>query len=162
MTTNHPIKTVVDAMLEYQEKNNITQQCMTNAQYLYDFIIHNYPELNPKTKAVIAMSQEDDTITIVYGHMIVGCLENGRGFEASYEINSKPNVRYYDTIPQLLKILPGFKMNKDQLGTFINFTSISNRINNNKDVCVADMTFYNNQADYVENIVKEKYGDLIK
>ena len=46
---------IILSMREYQKENNVKNQCVTNAQYLYDTIKIN-SNSNVKTKAVLVFS----------------------------------------------------------------------------------------------------------
>ena len=66
------IGNIILSMREFQEKNSIKKQCITNAQYLYDIIKMNSSN-DVKVKAVIVVSSDKDTgtLVIVGGHLVV-------------------------------------------------------------------------------------------
>ena len=53
------ISNIILSMREYQKENNITKQCITNSQYLYDIIKMNSSN-NVKTKAVFVFSDKNE------------------------------------------------------------------------------------------------------
>tara|TARA_B100000902_G_C26987351_1_gene753275 strand:- start:53 stop:337 length:285 start_codon:yes stop_codon:yes gene_type:complete len=92
-------------MLEYQKKNNIINHCITNAQYLRDFIVANGMEA--KVIAVLCLNYRQDVegplTKLCKRHM---CVEMyGTVMEPSYQIASMerkefPNI-YYQTIKEI-------------------------------------------------------------
>jgi hypothetical protein len=154
------ISNTVRAMRDFQEKNCIKSQCMTNAQYLYDIIKHNSSR-NVKVKPVIVVSidYETETTTCVGGHLIVE-LDDDTILEPSYDVFSLKNKSYFDNIKSLmdsyeneLKIISELKsILKESISLFITFVKIAEQINNG-ELLINDKEFYDNQADYIESFV---------
>jgi len=145
-------------MLEYQKKNNIINHCITNAQYLRDFIVANGMEA--KVIAVLCLNYRQDVegplTKLCKRHM---CVEMyGTVMEPSYQIASMerkefPNI-YYQTIKEI-KDCPmisqtEYKLTKEEITEFITFQKYAQEMNYNK-LLVSDKDYYNKQADYVEN-----------
>ena len=95
---------ITHSMREYQKKNNITRQCVTNAQSLCD-IIKNNSTSNAKTKAVfvVAENNEEDANIIVSGHLVVE-LDDETILEPSYDIFCLQNKSYLDNIKDVVNI----------------------------------------------------------
>lgn len=159
---------IILSMREYQKENNITRQCVANAQYLYDTIKMNYSFSfnNIKTKAVIVFSNnnEEQTQKIVAGHLVIE-LDDGLLIEPSYDVFSLKNKSYFDNIKDLLNTFDNkdeFKTNiktKKLIYDHINFVKISEQINNGELLIAHDKDkweHYNKQADYVEKIYTKK------
>ena len=149
------ISNIVNTMLEYQKENSITKQCVTNVQYLYDFIVNN-DTIPVHTKPVIVMSVDNDTLTIIRGHLVV--ISNETTIESSYEVDVLKNKYYYDNIKELIN---NFNISKPVLKRiiidFLNIQKLSDRINKGEFV-ITDEDFYNKQADYIE----KKFEKFIK
>jgi hypothetical protein len=118
---------------------------MTNTQYLYDSIIHNFPNCKVKAKSFICYSKSKNIFVDIHLALIL----NGKIIDPSYEINIVGDMQYFDTISKLnnAKII---KPTRKLIEKFINFIEISNQINNGK-ILITDKKYYNDQADYVES-----------
>ena len=145
---NQPtIYQILKCMSEYQRKNNITKQCITNCMYVYD-CIHS-SGMTVKAQAVIAILNDKYARGICSGHIVL-VSPNGKIIDPSHEITSHDNVIYFNTITELKKevdIPP--ELCKEIIKDVINFTAIAEQMNSGKCV-IANETHYNKQADYVE------------
>lgn len=160
------IKRFLKLIWEYQKINNIQNMSVSNAQYLYDFIGHNYPKLNPEVRAVICVyanrlargqrpsSQQPLTTEIqniaFHAHMVV--IIDDQVFDPSYEIAHNDNVLYIDSWSTLTT---KFKITEDMiktiLPTFLEFVKASDEMNKGVPIISnGSREFYNKQADYVE------------
>jgi len=151
------IRNVILSMREYQKENNVTKQCVTNAQYLYDIIKMN-STINVKTKAVLVFSKnnEENSFTIVSGHLIL-TLGDETVIEPSHEIFCYQNKSYFDNIKDLMSIFDDkvkLKSNidiKKVISDHMHFMKISEQINNGEFI-ITDKDYYNQQADYIEKL----------
>lgn len=148
------IQLFIKYMIEFQKNNNIKGQCITNTQYLYDHINHNFSNIKQKANAVICVTYNNNIITLIV-HMVI-VIENII-YDPSYEIISLNNVCYYNNINTLISILPN--ISKEQISKtfkdFVKFIELARKINEG-GLLVCDKDFYNNQADYVEKTLHSK------
>jgi hypothetical protein len=151
------IANIILSMREYQKENNIKNQCVTNAQYLYDIIKTN-SNSNVKTKAVFVFSHnnEEDTNIFVSGHLIV-ILNDETIIEPSYDIFCLKNISYFDNIKDLVNIFDDKVKLKSKIDIkklicdHIHFMKLSDQINNG-ELIITEKNHYNKQADYIEKI----------
>lgn len=154
------ISYVVLCMREYQKQNNVKNQCISNAQYLYDFIKVNTTH-DVKTKAVIVYSHNDqeDSTTIICGHLVI-VLEDGTIIEPSYDAFNLKNRLYFDDVEDLLNFFDnrsGFESKVDVkkfMCDHVRFVKMSEQINGGK-LLVSNGEHYNKQADHIEKLVKK-------
>ena len=151
------ISNIILSMREFQEKNYIKNQCITNTQYLYDCIKQN-SIINVKVKAIFAFSRDDETDTTIFvgGHLVV-VLDDDTIIDPSYDIFCLKNILYFVNIKELMDIFD----DKDYLKTkvdikkivldHITFMKYADQINNGECI-VTDKKFYNDQADYIETL----------
>ena len=148
---------VVNNMRKFQKLKNIKRECVTNTQYLYDSLsqpsIRKY--LNVTAKAVVATSK----YSITSGHMVLNVKEHFSDEEfiidPSYEIYSRENKEYYESIRQLIPLFKEISNEdkKELIKNHIHFMKLAEKINNG--IClVVDKKFYNEQADYIALNVK--------
>jgi hypothetical protein len=151
------ISNIILSMREYQKENNITKQCITNSQYLYDIIKMNSSN-NVKTKAVFVFSDknEEDACIFISGHLVV-VLDDDTMIDPSYDIFCLKNTSYFDNIKDLMnifddKVLVKTKVDiKKIIRDHIHFMKIAEQINNG-DCVITEKEHYNRQADYIEKI----------
>lgn len=143
------------AMREYQKMNTISKMCVTNAQYLYDCIKNN-TDWDVKAEAVLVTSMDKTKNTLICsgGHIVLSYFdENGEKqiIEPSYEFHSLKNKKYYDNIGMFLsKFDETLKKSLRQcVSNFIDFKNVADKINNG-ELCISDESYYNKQANYVE------------
>lgn len=80
-------------MNDFQEQNNITEECLTNAQFVYKFIKNNQlGECNVRAVIVVININENKKI-VCCCHFVVE-FEN-KIIDPSYEYNKYPNAIYY-------------------------------------------------------------------
>jgi hypothetical protein len=149
-------------MREFQKNNNIKKQCVTNAQYLYDCIRMSMSDTNVKVKSVLVFSNdlELQRSVIVGAHLVV-ILDNDNIIDPSYDIYCLQNVSYFDNIKDLMDIFDDkskemIKKNLDikkLINGHLRFIKFADQINNGKCL-VSGKKYYNDQADYIENIFK--------
>jgi hypothetical protein len=153
------IQNIILSMREFQKKNCIKKQCISNSQYLYDCIKINYCNINVKVKAVLALSINSETETFVFvgGHLVI-VLDNDSVIDPSYDIFCLKDISYFDNIKDLMDM---FGNDKNKLNTkidlkkiiynHIHFKKIADRMNNG-ECLVSEKAFYNEQADYIEKL----------
>jgi hypothetical protein len=98
------IAKIIRSMREFQEKNGIKKQCVTNAQYLYDCIKINHSSANVKVKALMVISTDDyaETCTCVSGHLAIILVDDETLIDPSYDVFSLKNKSYFDNIKDLM------------------------------------------------------------
>jgi hypothetical protein len=145
------ISNIVLSMREFQKTHCIKEQCVTNAQYLYDCIKVN-SLYNVKVKPVIVVSFDNVTKSVVCvgGHLIV-VLDDETIFEPSYDVFALKNKSYFDNIKMLMDSYDNELKTilKKSICYFIPFVKLAERINNG-ELVICDKDFYNNQADYID------------
>lgn len=146
---------IIAHLIEYQKINNITRQCSTNVQIMYDLIIQCCSFNKVEVKSVIVVEQVYPH-TIAIGHVVI-ILDDEIIMEPSYEIArlNKPlhcfNVK--DFINALKYNSNKYKINinkidlKSQINQFLIFDKIANDINN-KEMRV-EVEYYNDVIDYI-------------
>ena len=154
------IDNIILSMMEFQKENNIKKECVTNTQYLYDIIKMNSSN-NVKAKAVLVFAHYIDengipTWISIGGHLVVQIDDNKTVFDPSYDIFCLENKSYFDNIKDFMDFVTiygnkNFINIKKLILEHIQFIKIANRINNGEFRC-HDIQFYNNQADYIENL----------
>ena len=145
---------IILCMYEFQKLNNITKQCVTNVQFLFDVLKVNY--LNVKVVPVIVLFDGLDLnqTCLVDGHLVL-VFENqdtDKNIDPSYEITILENKHYFYKIKDFIK-----KINvnnnkyilKKIIDTFLAFQKLADKINNN-EFLICDKKFYNEQANYIE------------
>ena len=156
------VANIILSMREFQKENNIRKQCLTNSQYLYDIIKMNFSSSNVKTKAVLVFSGDDEANvgTIVGGHLVV-ILGDETVIEPSYDIFCLKNKSYFDNIKDFMDAFVDKVELKNRLDVkkivseHISFMKFAEQINNGEHVITEDK-FYNEQADYIEKVYRDK------
>jgi hypothetical protein len=144
---------IIELMHEYQAKNNITNQCITNTQYLYDSILHSkwLSKVTPKAVIVVYTIPEKNEIYCVV-HMAVQM--GDKLLEPSYEFGRLQNTNYFSNINNAIKALNSFRpgFSKEDATTliskFVKFVKFAEQIEAGK--FLVDRKYYDLQADYVE------------
>ena len=152
------ISNIITSMREFQKENNIKGHCITNTQYLYDFIKMNINNANAKAKAVLVISVdiELDTCFTTSGHLVV-VLDDELIIDPSYDVYSLKNKTYFHNIKDLMSFVKDndkFKSKvdiKQLIDHHIHFTKLAETINNG-ECLITEKKFYNNQADYIEKL----------
>ena len=147
------ISKIVLSMREYQNQKNITNNCVTNTQYLYDCIKTNSIKTNVKACAVILISTNNNITTCVAGHLAI-LLDNTIVIEPSYDVYKKINKFYCNNIKDFIELHSNGMEKifiKDVCTKFLHFVTLADSINKGK-LIINDKTFYNEQADYIENL----------
>ena len=151
------IEKLVNCMREFQKKNNIKKQCLTNTQYLFDTIDKNFDKKNINAKAlpVFVVIPRNKKLEIMV-HMVLLCkvpCKNNIKFiiDPSYEIFCLKNKSYHYNFKDISKFLKACSddFNKKLIKQFMIFINYANNINKGKWIIV-DKKFYNKQADYIE------------
>ena len=158
---------VLNLMYEYQEKHNITKECITNAQYLFDTLKFSKVNVKVVAKYVICIGK-DKVISTFPGHLVLMVYD--KIIEPSFEVGQFDNRQYYDNIVDFMKdsdkilsivncktmfndkIIDSKNIKYNSLKAYLEFVNFANDINNG-DILVGHKKYYNAQADYVENIM---------
>ena len=151
------------SMLKYQKQNNIEKNCITNTQVLYDIVKINYPELQPKAKAVICYFKDGD-VGVLYSHLLLEInLLGYRIIEVSYDVIKHIPVVYFESFINLKKDFANFdELDKDKIKSilkmYLKLKNIENIINNGT-FQISSIEYYNNLMDYIKHehsFLKEK------
>lgn len=169
LTKMEHIMLILDFMIEYQKANNITRQCLTNSQYLYDCLTKNKVGKKVVAKPVIVISwnyaDEGENIknwNIVSNHMvIVLTTEENKEMviECSHEIASMENKMYFDNVKSLMENCSDKESKKKimenlNLEAFVDFIKTAEMMNNDKLVIACEKK-YEAQADYVHEEMRK-------
>ena len=152
------ITSIVLLMKYYQKNNNIKGQCITNSQYLYDYIKQNYPNKKITAKPVIVVCNNDiENYSKCIIHMVIYDEETKKIYDPSHEIDSLPNTHYFDSIHSIRKSVRNLpkKSMLYVIPQFLEFVTLAERINNG-DLVISNKEFYDKQADFIE----KTYHDL--
>lgn len=156
--TERFLSDIVLNMREFQKEHFIKQQCVTNAQYLYDCFKENSSS-NIKVKAVIVTSVEEKKswFKCIGGHLIILLDDNETIIDPSYDVFSLKNKSYFRNVKHLMESIDDESkpLFKTSIADFLYFTKVAERINNGEGL-TCDEDFYNNQADYVQTKINEK------
>jgi len=160
------VNALLKNMIEYQVKNNITSQCLSNAQYLYDCLKASKIGKAVRVKPVIVISpekNEDGHINwnIVSSHMVVIMTTETNSellIECSHEVALLKNRRYFDNVKDLLSNFDESFSRKSlsewiNIKAFITFIKYADEINRG-EFLIADRDNYIAQADYVQEKMK--------
>ena len=156
MKRNITVSEIALSMRDFQKNNNIKKQCITNTQYLYDCI---KPYTNVKAKAIFVVSTDTEIgiSVIVEGHLVVS--NDNAIIEPSYDIFCLKNKIYCDNIKDLMNTCKD-KINltnmdiKRLVCKHIIFIKFAEQINNG-ELIICDKKFYDDQADYIENLYQK-------
>ena len=156
---NNPfIQQFVKFMFEYQEENNIKAKCVTNTQYLYDFVKRNFPNENVKAKAVIVVGYDEVNNNLYLINHLVLYFDNEYLLDCSYEVSTKKvsiynEMKYFANIKEVVKYCTRINKDTDTLKHIskrhLEFLKHANE-KKNGGLVITDKEYYNNQADYVE------------
>lgn len=149
------VSTIFYLMMDYQRINNIEGKCIDNVQYYYDNLICNGYN-NVKVKPIFVIGNNDIGDVIFFkGHLVIMIGESNSLLDPSYEVFNLKNVKYYDNIKDVIKVLDDIKIKVDTkqvIETFYEFYEISEIINSkNNFISTGSGDYYLSQANYIEN-----------
>jgi hypothetical protein len=148
---NYFIENTILHMRQFQKDNNITKQCMTNSQYLYDTIKMNSSYTNVYIQPfMVCYSKINGLFSCMCIHLAV--VIDDEILEPSNEIYELNDAVYCKNVSQL----KGCLSRREYIKKFIDFYKLAETMNNGQCI-VADKDFYNKQADYVEKMKKIKH-----
>lgn len=145
------------AMREFQKRNNIQKECVTNVQYLYN-VIKQFTSSGVEAKPVIVINCNGDSVKYIV-HMVL-VIDNDVMVDPSYEIFSLQNAHYFDNIKDLLSNFPleyvqeniEFKETlADTIKAFNTFIRLANQINSG-ELTICSKDFYEKQANYINSL----------
>ena len=154
--------TINKIMHEYQKHNNITRECMTNAQYLLNFMKSNTKGADIKAVAIILTGSVGDIHTFV-NHVVLTV--NDKIFDPSYD-NIYKKSQYYKTIGEFKRVcypeLRPETHEKTLKSISMNHLQITNAVHrmNNGDIALHDEKHYHAQANFVQNILEKSLEKL--
>jgi hypothetical protein len=138
-------------MLGYQQKNNIKNNCITNAQYLYDQINRTSPN-KVKARAVFVVNEEKGIFC--RGHLVLE-YDDKSFIDPSYEYESLNNSKYFTTIHDLNlhKSELDKSLKKEIISDHLRFTKYAERINQG-ELVINDKKYYDDQHEYIHTILQ--------
>lgn len=135
--TTEMIDKILIKMYAFQEQHNIINECLTNAQYLFNYIITNKLSDNCKVKAVIVVISPDvNNLTICGNHFVVNL--NGVIIDPSYQYHKETKKIYYDNYDKFIYetfevakygAYNGEYSKKKYVNKFINFKKLEEKVN---------------------------------
>jgi hypothetical protein len=144
---------IIGLMHQYQAKNNITKQCITNAQYIYDSIKHSNWSSNVTPKAVIVVYTIPEKNEVYFAvHMVIQW--KNKLLEPSHEFGHLQKTEYFDNINNVIQkmhlISPGFNRDlaADLISKYLKFVKYAEQIE--AGCFLVDREYYDLQANYVE------------
>ena len=144
-------KNIIDTMREYQQINNITKQCITNTQFLYDcFKCNGFTKAKPKAFIIYSECKYGDEEAGVFIFHLALLLDD-TVIEPSYEIHKLEKKEYFTNIQEILPLLNKAKKENKQhmIKQFLKFLDFERRMIEG-DLLIANKEFYYKQADFVE------------
>lgn len=128
------IEELLSKMYEYQKQNDIKGQCITNTQFVFNYIKKHYPTKQLKTVAVIAVGDLDEPNAVVIGCNHILLKIDDKIIEPSYEYITLLNVAYYFSYEDffLTEYEKGFKCEYSKikyLQQYMRMLCISTQIN---------------------------------
>lgn len=149
-------KKVCKTMYDFQYRNNIKNECTTNATIMYDYL-KCCGMKNIKVKPIIVIGFRNKIPVIVRGHVVID-IGNDDLIECSYDVSIIEDAKYIDNVKNLFYITSNISPDdkkviiKDALA----FKKIADDINNGKFHIASDKV-YNEQLDYIEKKCNMKF-----
>ena len=101
-------KKVCKIMYEYQQKNNIKNECMTNTTIMYDYL-KSIGIKDVKIKSVIVTGFRNKIPVIVRGHLVVD-IGNNNLIECSYDVCIIEDAYYFDNLKTVTFVIKIFSI----------------------------------------------------
>ena len=142
---------VISCMHKFQQERGVKDQCVTNTQFLYDTIKHNY-EVDVKARACVVLSQDIKNKELkVIIHLVLTVKD--QIIDSSYDVFSLEDKHYYFNIASFSKAIKDitlpFEFQKKYLTIFLKFLDFAKKINEGQ-LIITDKQHYTDQADFVE------------
>ena len=154
MTTQ--LQRVLGIINKYQYENNITKECLTNVQIIFQYMLTHEPITPVIIKPVIAVIECENNLTICTNHVVIEIDNNI--IDTSYEYNKYSNVVYYENYNDF--IINTFGSNYKGLYTkkmyeraFNEFGKISAKINKTKKIMRINNKYYDLLYTRISNIL---------
>jgi len=142
-TASSRIFTIAKCMMLYQKQHDVKGMCITNTKFLYD--LAKQVDAQVRAQAVIAIFEDGK---VCPGHLVLVLGDGETVVDPSYELYSKKNIIYLDSIKRLQCEDEEFK--RRALKMFLEFNSRAEEINDGGDLL--DVDYYNKLADYIESL----------
>jgi hypothetical protein len=147
---------VLKKMNEFQEQNNITEQCLTNAQFVYQYIQNNKLGKCNVTAVIAVINVNENNKIVCCCHFVVEFYNEGKNkiIDPSFEYNKHSNVVYYKNYEEFIdneftiqdKIYCGEYTKTKYINKFLNFYKLAIQVN---------------LTNKIKNIKTEYYSDLV-
>ena len=154
MTTK--LQRVLGIINKYQYENNITKECLTNVQIIFQYMLTHEPITPVIIKPVIAVIKCENNLTICTNHVVIKI--DDIIIDPSYEYNKYSNVVYYENYNDF--IINTFGSNYKGLYTkkmykraFNEFRKISAKINKTKKIMRINNNYYDLLYTRISNIL---------
>ena len=147
---------VCKIMYDYQQKNNIKNECMTNTTIMYDYL-KSIGIKDVKIKSVIVTGFRNKIPVIVMGHLVVD-IGNDNLIECSYDVCIIEDAYYFDNVKNLFYVRPNISPDdkKKLIKDVLHFKKIADRINNGEFLIISGKT-YHEQLNYIEKKCNLKF-----
>ena len=147
------LKQVFEAMMEFQKKNDIKNECVGNAVYLRNYLLSI--GVPAKVKAVATYHTNDELEAhCLTCHMVVD-IDQGI-LDPSYDI-SRHNAKYFDELHNIKGFMGCLNEGltpKEFVSKFINFIDMANKLNN-KGFTITDSVYYDKLHDNISRMLKQ-------
>ena len=150
-------------MNDFQEQNNITEECLTNAQFVYKFIKNNQlGECNVRAVVVAInindISEAKDKKIVCCCHFVVE-FEN-KIIDPSYEYNKYPNAIYYTNYNKFIeaefnvedKIYFGEYTKMKYINNFLKFYKLEIEVNLTNKIKRLNEEYYSRLVSLIYNL----------
>lgn len=146
---------VLYALHHYQNKNNITGQCVTNVSTFIDIARQYIPnKITAKAFVCVGWNDEKNEAYIVCGHLVVDI--DGLGiFDPSYEIHKLKNTKYCESFKALNCAYNTREETKRHLKEHLEFIKIAERINNG-EFLIHNQEHYDKQLEFIEEMLPKQ------
>lgn len=123
---------ILNKMYDYQKEHNITEQCLTNAQFLFNFINKNKLGDCKVRAVIVAINMNENKKIVCCCHFVVE-FEN-KIIDPSYEYKKYDNAVYYTNYNKFIDIEFGLLYRGEYskmkyINNFLNFYKLEIEIN---------------------------------
>jgi len=143
-------------MYDYQQKNNIKNECTTNTTIMYDYL-KSIGMKDVKIKSVIVTGFRNKIPVTVMVHLVVD-IGNNDLIECSYDVCIIEDAYYFDNVKNLFYVRPNLSpdVKKDIIENVLYFKKIADKINNG-EFLITSSKVYHEQLNYIEKKCNLKF-----
>jgi hypothetical protein len=151
------INHIIALMREYQKKEGITDECMTNAYYLFNYIKQYFPDEKVEVMPVMVIGENNEGDPRWWmGHLVVVWTMKDEEYilESSYEVSSLKKKEYFADFKLLWDYIKHTSDDetknkiKSRYRDFPPFIDRAKEINRGK-IIISNLEFYQGQVRYI-------------